>query len=125
MLKDEKVRDLGERTMEFALDAIRLFGTLPKSEEARVLGRQFLRSATSVGANYREARRGRSKAEFAAKIGDCLKELDETSYWFALLEGAKIFPPARLTRLRDECEQLLAIFTVIAKKSKASALNTS
>ena len=125
MLKDETVRDLGERTMEFALESIRLFGALPKSEEARVLGNQFLRSATSVGANYREARRGRSKAEFTAKIGDCLKELDETSYWFALLEGAKILPSSRLAHLRDECEQLLAIFTVIAKKSKSSASQPS
>jgi four helix bundle protein len=125
MVKDETVRDLGERTMQFALEAIRLFGSLAKSEEARVLGRQFLRSATSVGANYREARRGRSKAEFVAKIGDCLKELDETSYWFALLEGAKIFPSSRLSGMRDECEQLIAIFTTISKKAKVPASKAS
>ena len=71
-MKDE-VPDLGERTKTFALRVIKMFAALPKTDEARVLGRQVLRSGTSVGANYREARRGRSKAEFIAKIGDSLK----------------------------------------------------
>ena len=118
-MKDE-VPDLRERTKAFALRVIKMFSALPKTEEARVLGRQVLRSGTSVGANYREARRGRSKAEFIAKIGDCLKELDETSYWLELLVDSGIVPPERLAPLRDECEQLLAIFTTISKKSKSS-----
>ena len=75
-----EVADLRHRTKSFALRIIRMFASLPKTEEARVIGRQVLRSGTSLGANYREAQRGRSKAEFVAKIGDCLKELDESAY---------------------------------------------
>ncbi|MBA4137564.1 MAG: four helix bundle protein [Opitutus sp.] len=116
-MKDEK-QDLRERTKAFALRIISLFSALPRSEVALVLGRQVLRSGTSVGANYREACRARSNAEFIAKIGDSLKELDETSYWLELLEDAGIVPAPKLASLRDECEQQLAIFTTIAKKSK-------
>ena len=85
-----------------------------------MLGRQALRSGTSVGANYREACRARSKPEFIAKIGDCLKELDETAYWLELLVEAEIIPATKLTALHDECDQLLAIFTTIAKKTKGT-----
>jgi four helix bundle protein len=74
MMNDEKPKDLQIRTKEFALRMIRMFSALPKSTEALVLGKQVLRSGTSVGANYREAHRARSKPEFIAKIGDCLKE---------------------------------------------------
>lgn len=111
---------LRERTKEFAIQVIRLYSSLPKSTEAQVMGKQVLRSGTSVGANYREAFRARSKAEFVAKIGDCLKELDETSYWFELLTDTEIVPSEKLVPLRKECEELLAIFTTIAKKCKNS-----
>jgi four helix bundle protein len=77
--------ELRERTKLFGLRIVRMFVALPKSDEARVLGKQVLRSGTSVGANYREAHRARSKAEFVSKLGDCLKELDETAYWLELL----------------------------------------
>src|SRR5882757_11227019 len=106
-MKDEG-SDLRERTKAFALRVIKMFVALAKSDEARVLGRQVLRSGTSVGANYREAWRSRSKAEFIAKIGDCLKELDETAYWLELLVDAGIVSTAKLFPLRDECDQLLA-----------------
>ena len=118
-MKDE-VPELRERTKAFALRVIRMFSALPKTEEARVLGKQVLRSGTSVGANYREAQRSRSKAEFIAKIGDSLKELDESAYWLELLADTGIVPPGKLTSLRDECDQLLAIFTAIAKKAKSN-----
>jgi four helix bundle protein len=72
MQKDET--DLRERTKSFALRVVRMFSALPKTTEAQVLGKQLLRSGTSIGANYREAYRGRSKAEFIAKCGDCLRE---------------------------------------------------
>ncbi|MGH7962456.1 MAG: four helix bundle protein [Candidatus Binatia bacterium] len=114
----EEIRDLRERTKAFALRVIRMFAALPKSTEAQVLGRQVLRSGTSVGANYREAWRARSKAEFIAKLGDCLKELDETAYWLELLTESHILPPEKLSGLRDECNQLIAIFTTSVKKSK-------
>jgi four helix bundle protein len=111
--------DLKERTDDFALRIIRMFTALPKTDEARVLGKQVLRSGTSVGANYREAGRARSKAEFIAKIGDCLKELDETDYWLGLLVKGGIASVEKLALLRDECDQLLAIFTTISKNSKS------
>lgn len=117
-MKDEKPKDLQIRTKEFALRIIRLFSALPKSTEAQVLGKQVLRSGTSVGANYREANRARSKPEFIAKIGDCLKELDETAYWLELLAESSTLPDTKLAGLRDECDQLLAIFTTISKKTK-------
>jgi len=79
-MKEEN--DLQKRTKDFALRVIRMFSSLPKSTEAQVLGKQALRSGTSVGANYREAHRGRSKAEFVARAGDSLRELEETAYWF-------------------------------------------
>ena len=116
----EPAFDLRDRTFDFSLRIIRLFTSLPHTDEARVLGKQALRSGTAVGANYREAHRGRSKPEFISKIGDCLKELDETSYWLDLLAHANIVPANRLSHLQDETHQLLAIFTTIAKKTKAS-----
>jgi four helix bundle protein len=98
-----------------------MYSALPKSTEARVLSKQVLRSGTSIGANYREANRSRSKLEFVAKIGDCLKELDETAYWLEPLAESSMVPKARLAELRDECDKLLPIFTTISKKAKANA----
>lgn len=113
------MEDLKQRTKTFALRNIRLCGSLRKSNEADVIGKQLLRSATSVGANYREASRARSNSEFIAKIGICLQELDEASYWIELLEEAEIMPPSKLADLKDEADQLLAIFTTISKNTKA------
>jgi four helix bundle protein len=121
-MKDEEdhgpVFDLRERTKLFGLRVVRMFVALPKSEEARVLGKQVLRTGTSVGANYREAHRSRSKAEFIAKVGDCLKELDETAYWLELLAESGIVQASKLAALQDETDQLLAILTTISKKTK-------
>ena len=108
------------RTREFALRIIKMFSALPKSTVARVLGKQVLRSGTSIGANFREASRARSKIEFLARIGDCLKELEETAYWLELLAESAVVPPSRLTSLRDECDQILAIMTAISKTTKKS-----
>lgn len=110
--------DLRARTKEFALRIIRMFVALPKSTEAQVLGKQILRSGTSIGANYREAHRGRSKAEFIAKCGDSLRELEETAYWLELLEESLIVPAAKLAPLRQECDELTAIFVTIIKRAK-------
>ena len=118
MMNDE-VSDLRDRTKSFALRVIKMFSALPKAEEAKVLSKQVLRSGTSVGANYREAQRARSKAEFISKIGDCLKELDESAYWLELLADSGIVPQTKFAPLRDECNQLLAIFTTISKKAKS------
>src|SRR6184192_2310829 len=115
----EQTKDLKPRTKAFALRVIRMYSKLPKNNTvAQVLGKQVLRSGTSVGANYREAQRGRSKAEFISKIGDCLKEADETAYWLELLLEEKFVAPARLQPLLDEANELLAILTTISKRSK-------
>ena len=116
MQKDEK--DLHQRTKDFALGIVRMFSALPKTTEAQVLGKQLLRSCTSIGANYREAYRGRSKAEFISKCGDCLREIEETAYWLELLVDCKIVSPDKLQPLRQECDELTAIFVTILKRSK-------
>ena len=110
--------DLRDRTKRFALQMIRMFAALPKTAEAQVLGRQVLRSGTSVGANYREAYRGRSRAEFIAKTGDCLKELEETAYWIELLVESGVIGEKQLEPLQIECNELIAIFVAIIKRSK-------
>jgi four helix bundle protein len=110
--------DLRGRTKDFALRVIRMFAALPKTTEAQVLGKQVLRSGTSVGANYREASRARSKAEFIAKCGDCLREIDETAYWLELLVESNVVTTDKLAPLRQECEELTAIFVAIIKRAK-------
>ena len=110
--------DLRDRTKRFALDIVRMFTVLPKTAEATVLGKQVLRSGTSIGANYREAYRSRSRAEFIAKAGDCLKELEETAYWLELLVESGISDELHMADLRNECDELTAIFVTISKKSK-------
>jgi four helix bundle protein len=111
-------RDLQDRTKRFALQVISAFSTIPKTTPAQVLAKQLLRSGTSVGANYREAYRGRSKAEFIAECGDSLRELEETAYWLELLVQGKIVPAETLAAIRQECDELIAIFVTILKRSK-------
>jgi four helix bundle protein len=82
---------------------------LPRTREADVIGRQVLRSATSVAANYRAAGRGRFKAEFTAKLGIVIEETEETALWLELLSKSGIIKPSRLRDLRSEANQLLAI----------------
>src|ERR1039457_5044454 len=117
-MKDEK--DLRSRTKLFARRVIRLYAALPKTDVvAQVLGKQMLRSGTSVGANYREAYRARSKAEFISKTGDCLKEADETLYWLDLILDESFVRPHRLQPLLREADELVAIFTTIAKHARS------
>jgi four helix bundle protein len=117
MQKEEN--NLGPRTKLFARRIIRLYVALPKSSVlAQVQGKQALRSGTSVGANYREARRGRSKAEFISKIGDCLKEADETLYWLELMAEENILPAKQLEALLKEADELVAIFVAISKGAR-------
>jgi four helix bundle protein len=110
--------DLRQRTKEFGLRVLRMFSRLPKRTEAQVLGKQILRSGTSVGANYREAYRARSKSEFIAKCGDSLRELEETAYWLELLVEAGIVYSETVGTLARECDELIAIFVTILKRSK-------
>src|SRR5207237_4624284 len=106
MPKEEN--DLRERTKDLALRIMRMFSSLPKTTEAQTLGKQVLRSGTAAGANYREAYRGRSKAEFISKCGDSLRELEETGYWLELLVDGKIVEHTKLSALLDECYERIA-----------------
>ena len=113
-------QDLRDRTKAFALRVLRMFSALPKTTEAQVLGKQLLRSGTSIGANYREAFRARSKAEFIAKCGDSLREIEESAYWLELLVESGVVGMEKLAPLRQECEELTAIFVTILKRAKTS-----
>jgi four helix bundle protein len=118
---NEHPKDLKLRTKMFALRIIRLYSKLPKNDTvAQVLGKQVLRSGTSVGANYREASRGRSKAEFISKIGDSLKEIEETEYWLELVVESGCCSGTKMVELLDETRQIIAIFTTIHKKAKGN-----
>jgi len=107
------------RTKQFALRIIRLYTSLPKTTEAQVIGKQVLRSGTSVGAQYREAQRAKSDADFINKVEGSLQELDETGYWLELLKDSGIFPAEKLESLLKETDELTAIFVTIVKKVKS------
>ena len=118
MMEDKNVQDLRTRTSEFALRIIRLYVSLPKTTEAQVIGKQVLRSGTSIGAHYREGHRAKSDADIVNKFETALQELDETDYWLDLLVKAEIVPATKLETLRKETNELLAIFTTIVTKIK-------
>src|SRR3982750_206489 len=103
-------KDLEKRTKQFSLQLIKFTASLPRNREADVLGKQLLRAGTSIGANYREANRGVSRADFANKIGTVQKEASETQYWLELFIDSDLLktPP---TVLHAEATELLAIFT--------------
>lgn len=104
---------LRSRTKQFALRVMRLVRSLPNTPEARVIGSQVLRSGTAIGANYRAAGRGRSRAEFAAKIGVVLEEADETVYWLELLVEGGVVAEKRMAALLREAEELVKIFATM------------
>ena len=111
-------KDLEQRTKKFSLATIKVTAALPRTREADILARQLLRSATSVGANYREANRGVSRADFANKIGTVQKEASETEYWIELLIESGLRDDDRARALLKESSELLAIFSAIGKKLK-------
>jgi four helix bundle protein len=111
-----------QRTKRFALDVIRLFSSLPRVIVAQVLGRQLLRSGTSVGAHYREACRAKSNADFISKIESALQELDESTYWLELVEEAHIARSPQVQPLKNEANELIAIFVSVVRLVKSSGL---
>ena len=113
-------RDLVGRTRRYALAVIKLYSNLPRSTVAQVLGRQLLRSGTSVGAHYREANRAKSNADFISKIEGALQELDETAYWLELLGDSKTSAQDHLDPLCVETGELISIFVTTAKAAKRS-----
>ena len=113
-----KKHDLRIRTRSFALRIVRLYTSLPKTAEAQILGKQLLRSGTSVGAHYHEATRSRSNAEFISKIEAGMQELEETVYWLNLLIDSGIVRKAQVSELCDEADELMAIFVASVKTVK-------
>lgn len=103
------------RTKKFVLDSIKYYQLLPKTEEAKIIGRQFIRSASSVGANYRAACRSRSRAEFYAKLSIVVEEADETAFWIEILIESEIANIANAQPLLKEINEILAI---VAKARK-------
>jgi len=115
---DSRSEALKLRTRQFALRVIRMLRALPPSPEARVIGHQLLRSATSVAANYRAACRGRSRADFLNKIGIVVEEADESVFWTELLADAEVLSREKLGELIGEGNELLAIFAAAQLTTK-------
>ena len=110
--------ELSQRTKIFALNIIRFYQGLPKTEEARILGNQLIRAATSVAANYRAARRSRSDKEFYSKLCIVVEENDETLFWLELIEESGIMEESKTNGLKTEAEDLLRIFSASRKTLK-------
>ncbi len=110
--------ELKARTKTFALRVIKLVEALPKNATGRAVGGQLVRSGTSVGANYRAACRGRSTAEFIAKIGNVEEEADESAWWLEIVIEAGLLPSGQVEPLLREAEELTAIFTAIGRTAK-------
>ena len=118
------MKDLKDRTKQFAIDIIHLCSSLPQKEEFRVIGRQLIRSATSVGANYRSARRAKSQRDFLAKLSIVEEEADESLYWLELLEGLGLRENEVLLKMKDEADQLVAIVVASKKTVRAKLKGT-
>ena len=109
-------KELEKRTLKFAVQIMRLSTSLPNSPEARVIRTQITKCGSSVGANYREANRSRSKADFKNKIAICESEASETQFWLSVIIEAQWKTWDQIQAEYDECSELLAIFTSIGKK---------
>ena len=120
---------LAARTKQFAIRIVRLFKSLPKNDEARIIGKQLLGAGTSVAANYRAVCRSRSKADFISKLSVVVEEADETVFWLELLIDTNIIPEVRLRDLLTEANELLAIFAAslrtVRQRRKSRSVNAS
>ena len=117
-MENKSPQDLRTRTSDFALRIVKLYSSLPKTTEAQVLGKQVLRSGTSVGANYREGHRAKSDSDIVNKFESVLQELDETDYWLDLLVRSGTLSAQKAESLIKETNELIAIFTTIVTKIK-------
>lgn len=113
--------DFRKRTKAFAVQIIHLYISLPKTTEVQVCGKQILRSGTSIAANFREAYRARSSAEFISKLGICLQEADETQLWLELLTEGCNLTNDKINELWRECDELISIMVSWVKKSKGES----
>jgi four helix bundle protein len=116
MDRKQFAKELEKRTRQFAVQIIRLAMTLPKTPESMVIKNQITKSGTSVGANYREANRSRSRADFKNRIKICESEASETQYWLEVIVDARWLTWDKVKPEYEECSELLAIFTSIGKK---------
>ncbi len=115
MENKEFSKKLEKRTRKFAVSIIRLSSSLPNTPESIVIRNQITKSGTSVGANYREANRARSRADFKNKIKICESEASETQYWLEVIVEAAWLSWEKVEAEYNECSELLAIFTSIGK----------
>jgi len=118
LFMNQQLHNLRSRTKEFALRIVRMYSSLPSTSVAQVMGKQVLRSGTSIGAHYREATRARSDAEFISKLEVALQELDETSYWLELLVESGMVSESKMRLLIQETDELIAVLTTCVKKTK-------
>jgi len=119
----DKSDELKQRTQQFALRIIKLCKSLPAGKDADVIGKQLLRSGTSVGANYRAASRARSQADFISKITICEEEADESGYWMELIVESGLMKKELVSDLSKEANELTAIFTASGKTARANKKN--
>ncbi len=118
MENKELAKQIEQRTKNFAISVINLSITLPGIPEGKVIKNQLTKSGTSIGANYREANRARSKADFLNKIKICESEASETLYWLEIIKEFKWTKDIQVDKVKKECTEVLAIFTSIAQKLK-------
>jgi len=114
----DKATELKQRTKQFAIRIVTIFRSLPHSPDAQTLGKQLLRSGTSVGANYRAVCRARSQTEFIARMGIVVEEADETVFWLELLSETGVVRPERTQDLLNEANELVKIFGASLRTSK-------
>ncbi len=117
----EFARELEKRTRLFAVRIIKLSALLPNTPEGKAIRNQITKSGSSTGANYREANRARSRADFANRISICESEASETQYWLEVITDSGMLDVEKTRKEHEECSKLLALFTAIAKKCKHSS----
>ena len=115
-----RAKQLQARTKKFAVRIIKAFARLPKDEAIRIIGRQFLRSGTSLAANYRATCRARSTADFISKVSVVTEEADETLFWFEVLVESDLVRPKIMESLMLECEELLKTFSASLVTAKSN-----
>jgi|SRR6266496_4598852 len=114
----EFAKKMQPRTMDFAVQAVKFFTKSPKTGEARIPGKQFLRAGTSVGANYRAVCRAKSDADFISKMATVVEEVDESAFWLELMENAGVSSSALVQPLKTEANELLRIFSTSLNTAK-------
>jgi four helix bundle protein len=118
-ISGQKSRDIYERTFSFACRIVKLYQFLiRKKGGCEIIGRQILKSGTSIGANMQEAKNGSSKADFVCKCNIALKEARETHYWLSLLKKTGLVSAKKISSLLNESDQIVAILSTIVKKSR-------